>query len=68
MIPPPLKLEVAQARLLALAAPLPIERVPVAEALGRYLAEPLIARRTQPPADLPSRSGICITNLSHHFD
>ncbi|MFM5949864.1 MAG: molybdopterin molybdenumtransferase MoeA, partial [Novosphingobium sp.] len=47
-----LPLAEAQARLLALAVPLPIERVPVAEALGRYLAEPLIARRTQPPADL----------------
>lgn len=47
----------AQARLLALAEPLPLERVPVEEALGRYLAEPLIARRTQPPADLSAMDG-----------
>ena len=60
MIPPPLELEVAQARLLALAAPLLIERVPVAEALGRYLAEPLIARRTQPPADLSAMDGYAV--------
>ena len=60
MIPPPLELEVAQARLLALAVPLPIERVTVAEALGRYLAEPLIARRTQPSADLSAMDGYAV--------
>ena len=49
-MPAPLELEDAQARLLALAAPLPVERMPASEALGRYLAEPLVARRTQPPA------------------
>ncbi|MFM2301535.1 MAG: hypothetical protein RLZZ84_1271 [Pseudomonadota bacterium] len=53
----PLPLEEAQQRLLALAAPLPVERVPVAEALGRYLAEPLTARRTQPSADLSAMDG-----------
>ncbi len=53
----PLPLAEAQARLLALAAVLPIERVPVADALGRYLAEPLTARRTQPPADLSAMDG-----------
>ena len=53
----PLELNAAQARLLALAMPLPIERVPVADALGRYLAEPLVARRTQPPADLSAMDG-----------
>lgn len=47
----------AQTRLLELARLLPIERVPVAEALGRFLAEPLIARRTQPPADLSAMDG-----------
>ncbi len=54
---PPLPLEQAQARLLALATPLPLERVPVAEALGRYLAEPLTARRTQPAADVSAMDG-----------
>lgn len=52
-----LPVEEAQARLLALAQPVPIERIPVAEALGRYLAEPLTARRTQPPADLSAMDG-----------
>jgi molybdopterin molybdotransferase len=55
-----LSLSEAQARLLALAVPLPIERVPVAEALGRYLAEPLLARRTQPPADLSAMDGYAL--------
>ena len=52
-----LPLAEAQARLIALAKPLPIERVPVGEALGRYLAEPLVAARTQPPADLSAMDG-----------
>lgn len=52
-----LSLDEAQARLLALATPLPIERVAIADALGRYLAEPLRARRTQPPADLSAMDG-----------
>ena len=56
----PLPLDQAQRRLLELAAPLPIERVPPEEALGRYLAEPLIARRTQPPADLSAMDGYAL--------
>jgi molybdopterin molybdotransferase len=52
-----LPLAEAQARLIALAKPLPIERVPVGEAHGRYLAEPLVAVRTQPPADLSAMDG-----------
>lgn len=55
-----LPLSEAQARLLALAVPLPIERVPVDDALGRYLAEPLLARRTQPPADLSAMDGYAL--------
>ncbi|MEQ1495323.1 MAG: molybdopterin molybdotransferase MoeA [Novosphingobium sp.] len=55
-----LSLAEAQARLLALAVPLPIERVPVADALGRYLAEPLVARRTQPAADLSAMDGYAL--------
>lgn len=50
----------AQARLLTLAAHLPVERVPVGEALGRYLAEPLLARRTQPPSDLSAMDGYAL--------
>lgn len=55
-----LPLEEAQARLLALATPLAVERVPVGDALGRYLAEPLIAGRTQPPADLSAMDGYAL--------
>jgi molybdopterin molybdotransferase len=55
-----LMLAEAQARLLALAVPLPVERVPVADALGRYLAEPLVARRTQPSADLSAMDGYAL--------
>ena len=57
---PPLELEEAQARLLALAVPLPIERVDVESALGRYLAEPLKARRTQPASDLSAMDGYAV--------
>ncbi len=55
-----LPLEEAQARLLALAPALSIERVPVAEAAGRYLVEPLHARRTQPSADLSAMDGYAL--------
>jgi molybdopterin molybdotransferase len=58
---PPLPLEEAQARLLALAAPLTAEQVPVVAAGGRYLAEPLLARRTQPAADLSAMDGYALT-------
>lgn len=56
----PLPLEEAQARLLALAAPLTIEHLPVTEALGRYLAEPLTARRTQPAAAMSAMDGYAV--------
>ena len=56
----PLELEDAQARFLALTTPLAIERMPASEALGRYLAEPLVARRTQPPADLSAMDGFAV--------
>ncbi|MBW8754339.1 MAG: molybdopterin molybdotransferase MoeA [Sphingomonadales bacterium] len=57
---PPLPLEVAQARLLALAAPMPIEHVDIEGAIGRYLAAPLGARRTQPAADLSAMDGYAV--------
>ena len=43
---PPLPLEQAQARLLDLAEPLPIERVDPPSALGHWLAEILVGERT----------------------
>lgn len=57
---PPLPLEEAQARLLALVEPLPVEHADVESALGRYLAEPLQARRTQPSADLSAMDGYAV--------
>ncbi|WP_232493407.1 molybdopterin molybdotransferase MoeA [Novosphingobium kaempferiae] len=61
---PPLPLEEAQARLLALASPLTIEHVDVEGALGRYLAEPLHARRTQPAASLSAMDGYAVAGLN----
>jgi molybdopterin molybdotransferase len=45
----PLSVAAAQARILAAMTPLRSERVPLAEALGRVLAAPLVSRRTLPP-------------------
>jgi molybdopterin molybdotransferase len=50
----------AQARLLALATPLEIETVPLAEAAGRWAATDIAARRTQPAADLSAMDGYAI--------
>ena len=55
-----LTLEEAQARLLALVEPLSIERIDMEGALGRYLAEPLLARRTQPAADVSAMDGYAV--------
>ena len=61
MKPPPLPLEEAQTRLLALAEPARIERVDVASAIGRYLAEPVLAKRTQPACDLSAMDGYAVS-------
>ncbi|MBZ4021694.1 molybdopterin molybdenumtransferase MoeA [Rhodobacter sp. TJ_12] len=47
----------ALAHVLALAAPLPSETVPLADAAGRVLAEPAIAQLTQPPFDAAAMDG-----------
>jgi len=57
-----LPLDEAQARLLALATPLPVERVDVPGALGRYLAEPLRARRAQPAAHASAMDGYAVSS------
>lgn len=57
---PPIPLEEAQARLLALAAPLGVEEQRLEAAAGRYLAASLAARRTQPPADLSAMDGYAV--------
>jgi molybdopterin molybdotransferase len=56
----PLGLEEAQARLLALAPLLALERVPVEAMLGRWLAEDIRAARTQPAADLSAMDGFAL--------
>ena len=50
----------AQRRLLALASPLPAQTVSLDKAIGRYLAEDIIAKRTQPAADLSAMDGYAI--------
>lgn len=60
MIRAPLPLEEAQARVLALATPTRAEIVPIEAALGRYLSQPLLARRTQPAADLSAMDGYAL--------
>lgn len=57
---PPLPLAEAQLRLLQLVHRLPVEEIAVSDALGHYLAEPLLARRTQPPADLSAMDGYAL--------
>lgn len=54
---PPLSLEEAQARLLAGVNPLGTETLSTANAGGRWLAEPVTARRTSPSADLSAMDG-----------
>ncbi len=55
-------LSVAEAleRVLAHAAPLPAEEVPLADADGRVLAYGLKALRTQPPADVSAMDGYAV--------
>ena len=56
-LPTPIPLEDAHARLLSAVEPLGAETIAVEKALRRYLAEPLIGRRTQPAADLSAMDG-----------
>ncbi|WP_209347696.1 molybdopterin molybdotransferase MoeA [Pontixanthobacter sp. CEM42] len=57
---PPIPLHEAQARLLDLVRPTATEAVRCEDALGRYLADPLIAKRTQPAADLSAMDGFAV--------
>jgi molybdopterin molybdotransferase len=50
----------AQARMLALKAPLEVETVPLGQAVGRYAAQNIVARRTQPALDLSAMDGYAI--------
>lgn len=55
-----LPVEEALARVLDGVTPMPAENVPLAEARGRILAEPLAALRTQPPADVSAMDGYAV--------
>lgn len=50
----------ALAAVLALAAPLPTETVDLAEAAGRVLASPVVARRAQPPFAASAMDGYAV--------
>ena len=50
----------AQSRLFALADTLPVQRVPLADAIGRWAAEDIAARRTQPAATLSAMDGYAL--------
>lgn len=47
-------------QVLAEASPLPIESVPLTDALGRVLAADIAATRTQPPADVSAMDGYAV--------
>ncbi len=53
-------LEEAQKRLIDLASKLPSETLSIHEALGRYLARDLLAKRDQPAADMSAMDGYAI--------
>jgi molybdopterin molybdotransferase len=50
----------AHARLFALGAPMPVETVPISQAVGRWAAEDVLALRTQPAAALSAMDGYAI--------
>ena len=50
----------AQARVLALGTRVATEEVPLAAALGRFAAAPIVARRTQPARDLSAMDGYAL--------
>jgi len=53
-------LEEAQTRIFALKSPVSAERVPLAEAVGRWAAEDVRSQRTQPACDLSAMDGYAI--------
>jgi molybdopterin molybdotransferase len=55
-----IRVEEALARVLALCRPLPGEVVPLAQAAGRVMAEPALARRDQPPFAASAMDGYAV--------
>ncbi|WP_297515421.1 gephyrin-like molybdotransferase Glp [uncultured Caulobacter sp.] len=60
-----LSVEDARARMLADARRLGVEIVPLADALGRVLAEPVVAQRPQPPFDASAMDGWAIRRVDY---
>ncbi len=56
-MPPLLPVDEAQASLLAAATPVAHQSIPLTKSLGRWAAAPVVARRTQPAADLSAMDG-----------
>jgi len=61
-----LSIEEARARILEPLTPTPAETVPIAAALGRVAAVPVIARRTQPPFDVSAMDGYALPSVDGH--
>jgi molybdopterin molybdotransferase len=57
-----ISLATAQARLIELAQPLPVETVALSEAVGRWAAEAVVAQRTQPVRDLSAMDGYAVAH------
>ncbi|AXQ94498.1 molybdopterin molybdotransferase MoeA [Cereibacter azotoformans] len=55
-----IRVEEALERALALASPLPVEKVPLASASGRVMARPAVATRDQPPFDASAMDGYAV--------
>lgn len=55
-----LSLNEAQSQLLAIARRLPYQSRPLSACVGHYLAEPVVAKRTQPAADLSAMDGYAL--------
>ncbi len=60
-----LTVEAARARMLDGIAPLPPQTVPLADTLGRVLAQPVIATRPQPPFDASAMDGWAIRRADY---
>jgi molybdopterin molybdotransferase len=59
-----ISLEEAQARLIALAEPLPAEMQPLGQCFGRYAAADIAALRTQPAKDLSAMDGYALRHAA----
>jgi molybdopterin molybdotransferase len=57
-----ISVEEAQARVLALVPRMPAEKVPLAEAAGRFMCEPASARRNQPPFPASAMDGYALAD------